>query len=231
MSDDSGRSEVKRRLGDGYGQADKRLRTHGGGYSSRMRSPSNERERGYEIDDEPSTSSSSSRRQFPFSNTSANSSDRDEYGKQHARMISPRQPTSGLIAGASGSTSEVPPPLHNRAWYDPSIPRERVSHPGPAGSSDRAAGERMPSPPGLTLSTGQPLVNPPLKTQAAFVGKLYSMLEDEEIRQSGLLYWSNNGTTFICPNPTEFSKWVLLSSLSICRCTGLAKEDMKGTDS
>lgn len=61
-------------------------------------------------------------------------------------------------------------------------------------------------PPSHMLSTGQPLVGPPAKTQAAFVGKLCSMLEDEEIRATGLLYWSNGGTTFTCPNPTEFSK-------------------------
>lgn len=58
------------------------------------------------------------------------------------------------------------------------------------------------------LSADQPLVNPPPKTQAAFVGKLYSMLEDEDIAKTGLIYWSAKGTTFTCPNPTEFSKYV-----------------------
>lgn len=67
--------------------------------------------------------------------------------------------------------------------------------------------ERVHSPPpNLTLSTGQPLVNPPLKTQAAFVGKLFSMLEDEDIRKTGLIHWSSSGSTFTCPNPTEFAK-------------------------
>ncbi|ODN81551.1 hypothetical protein L202_01969 [Cryptococcus amylolentus CBS 6039] len=61
----------------------------------------------------------------------------------------------------------------------------------------------------FNLSTGQPLVNPPPKTQAAFVGKLYSMLEDEEIAKTGLIAWSAEGTTFTVPNPTEFSKIVL----------------------
>nr|ODO00462.1 hypothetical protein L204_02456 [Cryptococcus depauperatus CBS 7855] len=69
---------------------------------------------------------------------------------------------------------------------------------------------RHSSPPGgFNLSSGQPLVNPPPKTQAAFVGKLYSMLEDEEIAKTGLIYWSAEGKTFTCPNPTEFSKVVL----------------------
>lgn len=66
--------------------------------------------------------------------------------------------------------------------------------------------ERQPSPAAMTLSSGQPLVNPPLKTQAAFVGKLYSMLEDNEIAKSGLIHWSAGGLTFTCPNPTDFSR-------------------------
>jgi hypothetical protein len=45
-----------------------------------------------------------------------------------------------------------------------------------------------------------------MKTQAAFVGKLYSMLEDDDILTTGLIHWSSEGTTFTCPNPTEFSK-------------------------
>ncbi|WVQ73044.1 hypothetical protein IAR50_002607 [Cryptococcus sp. DSM 104548] len=69
---------------------------------------------------------------------------------------------------------------------------------------------RHSSPPvNFNLSTGQPLVNPPPKTQAAFVGKLYSMLEDEDIAKTGLIAWSAEGTTFTVPNPTEFSKVVL----------------------
>ena len=65
---------------------------------------------------------------------------------------------------------------------------------------------RMPSPPSFNLSSGRPLVNPPLKTQAAFVGKLYAMLEDADIKKTGLIYWSPDGSIFTCPNPTEFSK-------------------------
>lgn len=69
-----------------------------------------------------------------------------------------------------------------------------------------SAPSRIPSPPGFNLPSGQPLVNPPLKTQAAFVGKLYAMLEDEEITRTGLIHWSADGTIFTCPNPTEFAK-------------------------
>ncbi|KAL1409947.1 Flocculation suppression protein [Vanrija albida] len=35
------------------------------------------------------------------------------------------------------------------------------------------------------------------------------MLEDEKITSSRLLFWSEDGTSFVCPNPTEFSKDVL----------------------
>jgi hypothetical protein len=82
------------------------------------------------------------------------------------------------------------------------------SHPRPPPVTDGVSGDDRPrSPPTrLTLSTGQPLVNPPLKTQAAFVGKLFSMLEDEEIGKTGLIHWSSGGSTFTCPNPTEFAK-------------------------
>ena len=69
-----------------------------------------------------------------------------------------------------------------------------------------SAPSQIPSPPSYNLSNGQPLVNPPLKTQAAFVGKLYAMLEDEDIARTGLIQWSPDGSVFTCPNPTEFAK-------------------------
>jgi hypothetical protein len=108
------------------------------------------------------------------------------------RFSGPRWITDGdsnpLHQPSSTSSSSS---SHHHAAYQPLINSE----------------ERGRSPPlGVTLSTGQPLVNPPLKTQAAFVGKLFSMLEDDEIRTTGLIHWSNSGTTFTCPNPTEFSK-------------------------
>lgn len=76
-------------------------------------------------------------------------------------------------------------------------------------STQTIAALQQSSPPiTFNLTADQPLVNPPPKTQAAFVGKLYSMLEDEDIAKTGLIYWSAKGTTFTCPNPTEFSKYV-----------------------
>ncbi|BEJ11343.1 hypothetical protein CspHIS471_0107650 [Cutaneotrichosporon sp. HIS471] len=77
----------------------------------------------------------------------------------------------------------------------------------PSLPSSSAHHEERRSPSGGTYSNQ--LVQPPPKTQAAFVGKLYSMLEDDKIRRSGLLHWSQDGSSFVCPNPTEFSKEVL----------------------
>jgi hypothetical protein len=39
-----------------------------------------------------------------------------------------------------------------------------------------------------------------------FVNKLYTMLEDPNINQAGLLQWSDDGLGFICPNPAEFAR-------------------------
>jgi hypothetical protein len=44
------------------------------------------------------------------------------------------------------------------------------------------------------------------KTQAVFVNKLYTILEDPNINQAGLLQWSDDGMGFICPNPAEFAR-------------------------
>nr|XP_019003326.1 uncharacterized protein I203_04364 [Kwoniella mangroviensis CBS 8507]OCF66787.1 hypothetical protein I203_04364 [Kwoniella mangroviensis CBS 8507] len=88
-------------------------------------------------------------------------------------------------------------------------PNQSHPHHPPLSSTSAAASRNSSPPPSLNLSSGQPLVNPPQKTQAAFVGKLYSILEDEDIVKTGLIYWSAEGTTFTCPNPQEFAKVVL----------------------
>ncbi|KAI8333044.1 HSF-type DNA-binding-domain-containing protein [Chlamydoabsidia padenii] len=49
--------------------------------------------------------------------------------------------------------------------------------------------------------------SPTNRTQAAFVNKLYKMLEDESIQH--LINWSENGDLFSVSNPTAFSKLVL----------------------
>ncbi|KAI7883547.1 hypothetical protein K492DRAFT_50449 [Lichtheimia hyalospora FSU 10163] len=49
--------------------------------------------------------------------------------------------------------------------------------------------------------------NSPTRTQAAFINKLYRMLEDSTIRH--LICWSENGDLFSVTNPTVFSRTVL----------------------
>ena len=129
----------------------------------------------------------------------------------------------GARSGRSRSGGAHPPPLARQAR--PMAPTWATSAPGEhdgntySSSSSRSsarpqpypqlstsAPSRIPSPPGFSMSSGQALVNPPLKTQAAFVGKLYAMLEDEEITRTGLIHWSTDGSIFTCPNPTEFAK-------------------------
>lgn len=44
------------------------------------------------------------------------------------------------------------------------------------------------------------------KTQGLFVTKLWSMLEDREIQQSGLLRWAEDGKGFTCTDPAEFAR-------------------------
>lgn len=47
------------------------------------------------------------------------------------------------------------------------------------------------------------------KSSAVFVTKLFNMLEDPDIKRSGLLKWSDDGAGFVCNDPTEFAKLVL----------------------
>ncbi|ORX99510.1 hypothetical protein K493DRAFT_257201 [Basidiobolus meristosporus CBS 931.73] len=56
-------------------------------------------------------------------------------------------------------------------------------------------------------SPGKEDPNSTVKTQTAFVGKLYTMVEDPTIQN--LISWSNSGKTFLVHEPTEFSKKVL----------------------
>jgi len=66
-----------------------------------------------------------------------------------------------------GRPHRRPVQYHVLTLINPRVPL----HPAPNQSSS------------FTHPTGQPLVNPPLKTQAAFVGKLYAMLEDKISRR------------------------------------------------
>ncbi|KAG2176681.1 hypothetical protein INT44_007345 [Umbelopsis vinacea] len=56
-------------------------------------------------------------------------------------------------------------------------------------------------------TAADPMPLPVHKTQAAFVNKLYRMLEDHEMQD--LISWSQSGDLFSVSNPTQFSKVVL----------------------
>ncbi len=134
-------------------------------------------------------------------------------------MVSrPTSSSRGRIPYPSFPSSASRPPV-NPKWRTSDQDEPSASTSMSASSSSRsgsrihpynlptAAPTRNPSPPpSISLSTGQPVGNSELKTQAAFVGKLYAMLEDEDIAKTDLIHWSPDGTIFTCPNPTEFAK-------------------------
>jgi hypothetical protein len=80
--------------------------------------------------------------------------------------------------------------------------------PNPYVPSNPTTDRPVSPPPSFKLSSGQPLINPSVKTQSAFVGKLYTILDDEKIAETKLIHWSADGKMFTCPNPVEFAKWV-----------------------
>ncbi|KAI7891827.1 HSF-type DNA-binding-domain-containing protein [Mucor mucedo] len=63
------------------------------------------------------------------------------------------------------------------------------------------------SPSSTEATLTQPTLPANMKTQAAFVNKLYKMLEDPDT--SELISWSSHGDLFSVSNPTSFSKTVL----------------------
>jgi hypothetical protein len=148
------------------------------------------------------TSATSSR--FPQS-ISARSSPPDspkDDGEARLSVPLPSQPRSMAPKWATSAPAEA-----DHMGYSSSSSRSSNRHQAqPPLSTSAPPG--VASPPSFNLSNGQPLVNPPLKTQAAFVGKLYAMLEDEDIARTGLIQWSADGAIFTCPNPTEFAKYV-----------------------
>lgn len=175
----------------------------------------------YADGDPPSTVSSS---RFPQSNSSFSSPSSTVDGDDRDRLqqFLPHPPNS--IRHGSSSTVMSQHHQQTAGWSNIESGKSSLLTTSQSQSSSKsaslqqltsnqctqiAAALQQSSPPiTFNLSTDQPLVNPPQKTQAAFVGKLYSMLEDEDIAKTGLIYWSAKGTTFTCPNPTEFSKYV-----------------------
>ncbi|WVF73027.1 hypothetical protein IAT40_007845 [Kwoniella sp. CBS 6097] len=184
-----------------------------GGFGSRSRGTSDYNSEA----DAPETATSS---RFPHHSTSSYSSPTSSAGgderdfREQDRYDNQRDSRSRFPAHRRR-------PSYPPTWVTSDGDRQNAAQSGQSSMSSRpqsyhatpsasaAASRHSSPPPSFNLSSGQPLVNPPPKTQAAFVGKLYSMLEDEDIMKTGLIFWSAEGSTFTCPNPTEFSKTVL----------------------
>jgi hypothetical protein len=153
---------------------------------------------------------------FPHS-TSANSSPPGSPRDRPSRRSDSRDRSSAPLStqprmmAPKWATSAPNEPEH-MAYSSSSSRSSHRQHQQQLPQLSTSAPSQMPSPPSYNLSNGQPLVNPPLKTQAAFVGKLYAMLEDEDIARTGLIQWSPDGSVFTCPNPTEFAKYVKFRS-------------------
>ena len=154
------------------------------------------------------SSSSRSQPAEAMPNLSVSSQSTSNLANQSTRRQSTHPQSHSQPPSSTASTSSMQPTWRTSSVErDQPTPTQHHSYQPPS-----SVGSRLPSPPpSFNLSSGQPLLNPPLKTQAAFVGKLYAMLEDEEIKKTGLIYWSSDGTIFTCPNPTEFSKSVTSS--------------------
>ncbi|WOO79234.1 Heat stress transcription factor B-2a [Vanrija pseudolonga] len=178
----------------------------------------------YPAADGPSEPRRSGNATPPSAESSPVSSDGDEgdAGDHSRSRLSASAPTSlrrpasssGVVGRPSWQTmprthrpeSEAP---ESRSWdrRGSNDPRDAQDHHEPL-MTPRHVSLTL-TPPTNFISSGSTMTHPPTKTQAAFVGKLYSMLEDEKIAKSRLLFWSEDGTSFVCPNPTEFSKDVL----------------------
>lgn len=150
----------------------------------------------------PSISSTFSR--SPASSEARSGSTTSSVDRSHSRH---RLPSTAERASTNPSW-RVAEHDHRQPSAVPSASSSRPdSRSRPQNSTASASTRLHPTPPpSFNLSSGHPLVNPPLRTQAAFVGKLYAMLEDEEIGKTDLIHWSADGTIFTCPNPTEFAK-------------------------
>lgn len=118
---------------------------------------------------------------------------------QGVRPIGP--PTLLPVAGSAAAA--YAPPMTSR----PLVQTHRGDGPSrdASGSSTKSNldGGGTPSSAGPSRTLHAP------KSQAVFVTKLYTMLEDPHIRSSGLLRWSDDGMGFICADPTEFARTVL----------------------
>lgn len=157
----------------------------------------------------PNSATSSRFPQSTSANSSPPGSPKDRYFRRsdsRDRLSAPLSTQPRMMAPKWATSA--PNESENMAYSSSSSRSSNRQHQQQLPQLSTSAPSQMPSPPSYNLSNGQPLVNPPLKTQAAFVGKLYAMLEDEDIARTGLIQWSPDGSVFTCPNPTEFAKYV-----------------------
>ncbi|KLT38764.1 hypothetical protein CC85DRAFT_289209 [Cutaneotrichosporon oleaginosum] len=218
MSNNNRRVSTKRRLSLINDDADKRQRSEDS-HMSIGRSAISSRGDGAATPPAASSSSSLEQEPGPGESGSLSASPTSSDGGEEASRAAPRPSTSAPRAPTWQTDAPTP---DQRQWPREQRTNLRASddnredrnrdHPDSRGTvpsrpSGSAHHEDRRSPSGGAYANQ--LVQPPPKTQAAFVGKLYSMLEDDKTRRSGLLHWSQDGSSFVCPNPTEFSKEVL----------------------
>ncbi|CAI2162769.1 13427_t:CDS:2 [Funneliformis geosporum] len=118
----------------------------------------------------------------------------------------PQSEPPGTSLPGSSPTPPSSTPLVTSPFHEPS------AAPATAASSPTSSNTNVnvsPSTPStsvmtMTMTTTQAATH---KTQAAFVNKLYTMVEDQTIQH--LISWAPSGDVFSVSNPTEFSKSVL----------------------
>ncbi len=114
-------------------------------------------------------------------------------------------------------TLNRPNPAPSASHFQHFSDRRHTTYPIPSPATNVGAGSQRPPqrPPSAVPSRSQPNMSLPTeessasgtgKTQAVFVNKLYTMLEDPAIQRAGLLRWSDDGMGFICPDPQEFAR-------------------------
>lgn len=115
----------------------------------------------------------------------------------------------GARPSTAGTADSLSPRSMSGSWHLARDVSPRIVSSSTQHSAQHYGSSNAGSPPSGYASAGLSALNQAQKTQSGFVGKLFAMLEDAEIQKTGLIQWSPEGTTFVCPNPTEFSKVVL----------------------
>ncbi|KAF2224646.1 HSF-type DNA-binding-domain-containing protein [Elsinoe ampelina] len=110
-------------------------------------------------------------------------------------------PSNSHSAQSSAEPMDISPhsgPSSKERTLNGSPSRERLA-PSSANTPDKEQSNNAPGPVGAAAAAQQPKV-----VQAAFIHKLYNMLEDQTIQH--LISWSNTNESFVMSPSTEFSK-------------------------